>query len=236
MAFNDNKLYCLYFHINPKTLKVFYVGIGTGRRPFETKGRSSLWERTFRKYGHIVDIIYENLSLEKAKELEIFYIGHFGRRDLMMGNLVNHTNGGDGINGYKHSEETKNKIKLIQQNRSLKEKQQIVNKIQAKRKNTIIKIWSKGLTKETDKRIAYIASLKRNKPLQLEHKGKLSEAKKQKVYQFDIKGGFIREFESHRKVFEFLGYKKPNRCLKNAIMKQRIFNNSIWKEKNNVQR
>lgn len=86
----DN-IYYVYFHINPLTNKVFYVGKGKLKRAFDKRKRSEHWRRVVNKYGYIVDIIHSNISEEKAFELEIMYIKRFG-----IENLVNSTIGGSG--------------------------------------------------------------------------------------------------------------------------------------------
>ena len=53
---------CVYFHINPLKNHIFYVGIGTEKRPYSKIGRSDFWWDTVNKYGYIVDITLENLS------------------------------------------------------------------------------------------------------------------------------------------------------------------------------
>ena len=100
----------VYFHINPLTNKVFYVGIGRPKRAYHKHGRSQFWKNEVNKYGYIVDIIHEGLTIEEARNLEIFYIKRFGRRDLGEGTLVNHTNGGEGFNGLLLTEETRQKM------------------------------------------------------------------------------------------------------------------------------
>jgi hypothetical protein len=81
----------IYFHINPLTNKVFYVGKGKLKRAFDRRKRSDYWKRVVNKYGYIVDIVNSNLSEEKAFELEIMYIKRFNVK-----NLVNYTIGGSG--------------------------------------------------------------------------------------------------------------------------------------------
>ena len=103
--------YCVYFHINKVTGVVFYVGIGNSKRPYSKRSRSDFWKNIVTKYGYIVEIIHENLSFEIACQLEIEYISKFGRLDNNTGTLVNMTDGGEGSNGYKHSDEVKDKIK-----------------------------------------------------------------------------------------------------------------------------
>lgn len=102
----------LYFHINPLKNEIFYVGIGSKDRPYEKRRRSKLWNNTVSKYGYIVDIAHTNLTWEEACKKEKFYIKFLGRLDKGKGSLVNHTDGGEGTNGYKHTEETKLKIGL----------------------------------------------------------------------------------------------------------------------------
>jgi hypothetical protein len=84
-------IYYIYFHINPLTNKVFYIGKGKLKRAFDRRKRSDYWKRVVNKYGYIVDIVNSNLSEEKAFELEIMYIKRFGVK-----NLVNYTIGGSG--------------------------------------------------------------------------------------------------------------------------------------------
>lgn len=86
----DN-IYYIYFHINPLTNKVFYIGKGKLKRAFDKRKRSDHWNRVVNKYGYIVDIVHSNISEEKAFELEIMYIKRFG-----IENLVNSTIGGSG--------------------------------------------------------------------------------------------------------------------------------------------
>lgn len=103
--------YCVYLHINEHSNEVFYVGIGTEKRPFSKRSRSDFWKRVVEKYGYSVKIIHSNLTFEQACELEIKYINEYGRIDIGTGTLVNLTNGGEGSDGYKHTIVSKDKIK-----------------------------------------------------------------------------------------------------------------------------
>ncbi len=96
---------CVYFHINPVKNEVFYVGIGINNRAYSKKNRSKIWHNTVKKYNYVVDITETNLTWEQACEREKFYIAKLGRYDLGKGRLVNMTDGGDGIKGYKFTEE-----------------------------------------------------------------------------------------------------------------------------------
>jgi len=105
----NNKFY-IYFHINPLKNEVFYVGKGCGDRAYDTK-RNKFWCNTVNKYGEPkVVIVRDNISEKYAFLLEKAYIKIFGRRDLNEGTLVNLTDGGDGISGYKHTDKAIQKI------------------------------------------------------------------------------------------------------------------------------
>ena len=86
----------LYAHRKKTDGSIFYVGIGTEKRPYTNKSRNYYWHNTVNKYGYYVDILSKELSIEDALELEEFVICELGRKDLGNGNLVNLNNGGKG--------------------------------------------------------------------------------------------------------------------------------------------
>ena len=80
----------VYRHRRLDTNEVFYIGLGT-RYPKEvttfnrantTKDRSKFWKKVVDKTGYTVEIIYQSNVYEDMKELEIFLISLYGRRDL----------------------------------------------------------------------------------------------------------------------------------------------------------
>jgi hypothetical protein len=86
----------LYAHRKETDGSIFYVGIGTEKRPYTNKSRNDYWYNTVNKYGYYVDVLSKELSIEDALELEEFVICELGRKDLGNGNLVNLNNGGKG--------------------------------------------------------------------------------------------------------------------------------------------
>jgi len=86
----------LYAHRKKTDGSIFYVGIGTEKRPYTNKSRNDYWHNTVNRYGYYVDILSKELSIEDALELEEFVICELGRKDLGNGNLVNLNNGGKG--------------------------------------------------------------------------------------------------------------------------------------------
>ena len=101
--------YYVYRHIRLDTGETFYIGIGkvpTFRkkelqfnshysRAFERSKRSTFWKSIVAKTKYNVEIIFESDDLDLIKDTEIELIKIFGRRDLGLGSLVNHTDGGD---------------------------------------------------------------------------------------------------------------------------------------------
>ena len=105
----ENKYY-IYLHIKLTNGEPFYVGRGCGQRAHTKNGRTDWWNKVVNKHGYDIIKLEEGLSNSKANELEIYWIDRIGRRDLGKGTLVNHTEGGDGSSGYKHTDESKKKI------------------------------------------------------------------------------------------------------------------------------
>lgn len=119
----ENGSYYLYRHIRLDKNEPFYVGIGKKdprykdcesiyKRALTIYNRSSYWKNIVNKHGYSIDIILESNDLSFIKQKEIEFITLYGRQDLGKGTLVNFTDGGDGLNGLKHSEETRKKMSL----------------------------------------------------------------------------------------------------------------------------
>jgi hypothetical protein len=107
--------YYLYYHKNPNTKELFYIGIGTNKRAWDfTSGRNPHYKNYIKKHGEpIVDIIKENLTKEEACSLEIKLISEYGRKGIdSKGILLNKSIGGEiTALGNKLTEEQKLKIK-----------------------------------------------------------------------------------------------------------------------------
>lgn len=101
----------VYFHRNPITSDIFYVGIGLPKRPYSRSDRSDFWKKYVKKYGNpIIEINHQGLSWTEAVLWEKFFIAMFGRRKNGTGILVNLTDGGEGSLGRVHTEEARRKI------------------------------------------------------------------------------------------------------------------------------
>jgi len=106
----------LYLYTDPLNDIPRYVGMGTETRPYNHIKRS-----TNPKLGNMINKrIRDGYVVEPKilcigeegyiKDLEIKLIAAYGREDLNEGTLFNYTDGGDGIIGYNHTEEHKNKM------------------------------------------------------------------------------------------------------------------------------
>jgi len=90
-------IYYVYLHIRINNNQPFYVGKGKGNRYKDKNHRNYYWNNIVKKDGFIPLILHDNLSEEKAIEMEKYYISKFGRKDLGLGPLVNLTDGGEGV-------------------------------------------------------------------------------------------------------------------------------------------
>jgi hypothetical protein len=104
----------VYEHIRNDTNEVFYVGIGKKeKRAYDKHGRNPHWKRIVNKIGYTVNIIHKDIDHKEAKKIEILLIEKYGRKNLGLGNLVNMTDGGEGVLGVVVSEETRQKLREI---------------------------------------------------------------------------------------------------------------------------
>ena len=60
----------VYQHIRLDNNSIFYIGIGSVKRPYDKRMRSKFWNSIVNKVGYKVEIIYENLTWKEACNLE----------------------------------------------------------------------------------------------------------------------------------------------------------------------
>ena len=99
-------MYYVYQHRKADSNEIFYVGKGKGKRLTGTQGRNKYWKHTVAKHGYVAEIVKDNLDEEFALLIEMELIDTYRKRGI---NLVNLTNGGEGLSGYSRpvSEKTK---------------------------------------------------------------------------------------------------------------------------------
>lgn len=91
--------YYVYEHMRKDNGAVFYVGKGKGYRHKSTQGRNKWWWATVNKYGYDSKIRTYLEDEELAHLVEIELIDQYRRTGKK---LVNMTDGGEGVSGYKY--------------------------------------------------------------------------------------------------------------------------------------
>lgn len=95
--------YLVYTHTRPDTNEIFYVGKGTGKRMKCRTNRNIHWKRIVDKAnGFKYDVLAKNLTEQEALNFEILMIKKMKEAGF---GLCNMTSGGDGVSGFKHSDE-----------------------------------------------------------------------------------------------------------------------------------
>ncbi len=84
----------------------YYIGKGKGKRAYQ-KNRHRVKVPDKNK----IIFLKQNLTEEEAHNHEIYMIFVLGRKDLETGILRNLSDGGEGCSGYKHNNQTKQKMK-----------------------------------------------------------------------------------------------------------------------------
>lgn len=95
----------------------FYIGKGKGKRSHSMAGRNVIFKgivsRMLCAGGEpVIVLAHEGLTEEQAFYLERSEINKYGRIIDGTGSLSNMTDGGEGISGHSHSEDTKEKMRV----------------------------------------------------------------------------------------------------------------------------
>jgi len=98
-------MFYTYAHYKPLTNELFYIGKGKLNRHLSKNSRNKHWHHIVNKHGFVSKILAWWDSEQEALEHEKLLIASF--KDLGI-SLCNVTEGGDGISGFKHTQETKN--------------------------------------------------------------------------------------------------------------------------------
>jgi hypothetical protein len=101
------EIYYVYEHVRLDTNEVFYVGKGKHNRVSSKKNRNKHWHYIVEKFGYTHRILLNNIDEKTALSMERDIIKKY--KDMQV-SLVNYTDGGEGVSGLKHSEESKKKM------------------------------------------------------------------------------------------------------------------------------
>lgn len=121
--------YYLYRHIRLDTNKVLYIGIAKKTSNFSGSyteykrahcrfRRSQFWKNIILKTPYRVEILFESTDLNLIKSKETEFIKLYGRRDIGLGELVNHNDGGAGAFGNVASASTRRKMSVARLGKS----------------------------------------------------------------------------------------------------------------------
>lgn len=99
--------YYVYEYVRLDTNEPFYIGKGKGNR-WKSKQRNKYFKNIAKNTPIACIILHDSLDQDTAFEYECWYIWQL--RDVQGYNLVNRTDGGEGIAGYKWTKEQKQKI------------------------------------------------------------------------------------------------------------------------------
>jgi hypothetical protein len=162
---NPNRFYTYAYLREDRT--PYYIGKGKGYRIYSTRRRNNPPKDKSR-----IIFLKQNLTEEEAFRHEVYMIAVFGRIDLGTGILHNRTDGGEGVSGMIHSEETKRKQSEANKGKTLSEEHK--RKIrQARRGKT--PMLGQTLSKETKRKIS---EAKKGKTHSEETKRKMRESRK----------------------------------------------------------
>lgn len=108
--------YYVYQHRKADTGDIFYVGKGKERRLVCKHNRNPHWLRTVNKHGFICEVIGEFDDESEALSVERKVIAEYRAAGTQ---LVNLTDGGEGVSGLKHTEATKQTISEIKKKQTV---------------------------------------------------------------------------------------------------------------------
>lgn len=155
---SNDKVFYVYVWIRLDTNEPFYVGKGKGERWRFHYQRNERFQRIINKTDVAVCIIADELTEQEALETEIYCIWYY--RDVLGYDLANFTDGGEGLCGYRHTEETRRKLRKLK-----------LGKPSALKGRTLSEETKKKIREALKGRI----SPNKGKQLSLEHRMKLKE-------------------------------------------------------------
>jgi hypothetical protein len=224
----ENQIYCehtkvgkqyIYAHFEEDTKKLFYIGLGKYNRCNQMNQRNKYWKFIKEKHGVIIKLLEVNLTLDKAKEREIFYIKKFEPRANMTigGEAGNTENLRIRVYAYLKNGVSFNSFNSITDANvffNTKENDSRINKcLKGERKSFAGYIWKTTYSE-------FIEPYKKSKPYN-----------QKSVYRYDLNGNFIEKFD---KILDFKEGSHTGIC--NVIDTDYTYKSSFWRsfKSNNI--
>jgi hypothetical protein len=190
---NDKRFY-VYAHMtsdSDNANDVFYIGKGTGDRYKRKNNRGPYWNNFVKSINnkYYTRILEDNLTTEMAIFKEMIWIDVLGKK-IDGGLLVNLTNGGEGMLGYKASDLTRKKI-------SESNKGKIVS-------NELKAHYSKLFSGKGNPRYGANVSIETREKISNANKGKLEGIKHPKykgcILELDVEGNVLNKYTTAKEV------------------------------------
>jgi len=217
----------VYRHIRLDKKEPFYIGIGNDSdgkysRANRKTYRSELWTRIITKTEYRVEILEDDLTWEEAQEKEMWWIRFYGRIDLKTGPLANLTDGGDGMVGWKPTQETLDLLSSVRKGRVFLPKGW---KMSEEQRNKMSKArmgkepWIKGKKMSEEQRKKVSEAMKgciseKRKPVICIETGEIfpsiEHAEKDPRFYIGGVGKVLRGLRKHLKGFHFEYYTPPS--------------------------
>ena len=241
----DNGKYYLYRHIRLDTNEPFYIGIGSKglkwsyHRAFDKGSRNIYWKRIVNKIEYEVQILLESNDYEFIKQKEIEFISLY-KRKINKGVLCNLTKGGDGTKGHiaKKGNESHHAKKVLQYDKEGNFINIFYSLVEASKKTNIkagliagcinnIKLEKAGNFRWFHYYENYALKID---PLPISRKSLIIQ-RNDKVYQYNLEGNFIREWDSIKEISIILNirYDLIKRCIYNKSYNS--FTGFLWRFK-----
>jgi hypothetical protein len=133
---NPNRFYTYAYLREDRT--PYYIGKGNGDRVYY---KSKKHFQPPKDKNRII-FLKQNLTEEEAFRHEIYMISVFGRKDLGTGILHNRTDGGEGVSGLVHNEETRKRMSELKKGKSQPEEhKRKISEAHKGEKNYLSKLW-----------------------------------------------------------------------------------------------
>lgn len=242
----ENNKWIVYVHIVPKEISdydydKYYVGITgqTVERRWRENGTGYYTQpfyKAIKKYGwnnieHY--IIAEHITEKEAQELEKALIKALDCNINKGEHGYNISDGGEGQNGYKHSEETKRKIAEANKGRPYT---QPWDKISPKRREEIRQEMKIRFSGENNPRYGKHCTNETKEKISKANKGQKRVNAPQciETYQFDTNFNYVNKYYSISDAARICNLKHGNiyRCIKNQ---QYSHGGYIWRSKENIE-